>query len=194
MSAQVNRHLADTALRLMDAIGKRYAAKMGQSPLRTHAAVAFFFWPFTHAPRGNRNPSMTRIQDIMTAKPHTLAATDTLQSAATSMASHDIGSLPVCEQGKPIGIVTDRDIAVRGVAKGLPPTTGVRDVMTTQLHTCQAATSVEQVLAAMGDAQVRRLLVVDDAGQLVGIVALGDLATRQSKDVDEALREISRPS
>ena len=137
---------------------------------------------------------MTRIQDIMTANLQTLSPSDTLQDGATRMATHDIGALPVCEQGKPVGIVTDRDIAIRGVAKGHTPQTLVRDVMTTQLHTCLASSTVDEVLAAMGDAQVRRLMVLDDGGLLVGIVALGDLATRQSKDVDEVLREISRPS
>ena len=137
---------------------------------------------------------MTRIQDIMTANLQTLSPSDTLQDGAMRMAAHDIGALPVCEQGKPVGIVTDRDIAIRGVAKGHTPQTLVRDVMTTQLHTCLASSTVDEVLAAMGDAQVRRLMVLDDGGLLVGIVALGDLATRQSKDVDEVLREISRPS
>ena len=136
---------------------------------------------------------MTQIKDIMTPNPQTLAPDATLQAAAQAMQQHDIGSLPVCEAGKPLGIVTDRDIAVRGVAKGLAASSAARDVMTSELRTCHADHTVDQVLAAMGDAQVRRLLVVDDAGKLVGIVALGDLATRQSKDVDEALREISRP-
>ena len=136
---------------------------------------------------------MTRIQDIMTANPQTLAPGDTLLAGAACMAKHNIGSLPVCEHGKPVGIVTDRDITVRAVAQGQTADTPVSAVMTKQLHTCQASSTVDEVLAAMGDAQVRRLLVVDDGGQLVGIVALGDLATRQNKDVDEALREISRP-
>ena len=92
------------------------------------------------------------------------------------------------------GMVTDRDITVRGVASGMIPQEAlVSDVMTEEVRWCQETDTVEQVLAQMGDAQVRRLAVLNEAREVVGIVALGDLATRQSGDTDEALREISSP-
>jgi len=90
--------------------------------------------------------------------------------------------------------VTDRDIAVRGVAEGMvPQESRVSDVMTEDVRWCRADETVEQVLEQMGEQQVRRLTVLDEARQVIGIVSLGDLATRQDGHTDEALREISEP-
>ena len=110
------------------------------------------------------------------------------------MRALDVGSLPVADGKALAGMVTDRDITVRGVASGMIPQEAlVSDVMTEEVRWCQETDTVEQVLAQMGDAQVRRLAVLNEAREVVGIVALGDLATRQSGDTDEALREISSP-
>jgi CBS domain-containing protein len=107
----------------------------------------------------------------------------------------DIGSLPVVDGKALVGMVTDRDITVRGVAAGMIPQESlVSDVMTEEVRWCRADDTVEQVLEQMGDEQVRRLAVLDAGNEIVGIVALGDLATRQSADVDETLREISTPT
>ena len=137
---------------------------------------------------------MTRIRDIMTRDVEVIQRDDTLQHAAQRMRALDVGSLPVCDGPTLAGMVTDRDITVRGVAEGrLPQESKVADVMTEDVRWCRPDDTVEQVLEQMGDQQVRRLTVLDDARQVVGIVALGDLATRQSGHTDEALREISQP-
>ena len=91
-------------------------------------------------------------------------------------------------------MVTDRDITIRGIAAGMNPSEAlVSAVMSPQVRSCLDTDSVEQVLAQMGDDQVRRLPVLNAAHEIVGIVALGDLAMRQPEHIDEALREISAP-
>ena len=137
---------------------------------------------------------MTTIQQIMTRGVELIQRDDTIQHAAQRLRALDVGSLPVADGKALAGMVTDRDITVRGVASGMIPQEAlVSDVMTEEVRWCQETDTVEQVLAQMGDAQVRRLAVLNEAREVVGIVALGDLATRQSADTDEALREISSP-
>ena len=137
---------------------------------------------------------MTTIQQIMTRGVELIQRDDTIQHAAERMRALDVGSLPVADGKALAGMVTDRDITVRGVASGMIPQEAlVSDVMTEEVRWCVETDTVEQVLEQMGDAQVRRLAVLNEAREVVGIVALGDLATRQSADTDEALREISSP-
>ena len=137
---------------------------------------------------------MTRIHEIMTRGVAVTRRDETLQAAAQRMREMDIGSLPVTDGSALCGMVTDRDIAIRGVAEGMVAQEAtVAEVMTEEVRSCSENDSVEQVLEAMGDAQVRRLPVLDAEHRIVGIVALGDLATRQSADTDKALREISTP-
>ena len=139
--------------------------------------------------------AMTTIADIMTRSIATVRRDETLQAAARRMQEMDVGSLPVLDGKAVAGIVTDRDIAVRGVAAGMIPQESlVADVMTAELRFCRADDTIEQAMAEMGDLQVRRLPVLDAKNEIVGIVSLGDLATRQSADTDETLREISTPS
>jgi CBS domain-containing protein len=137
---------------------------------------------------------MTTIADIMTRSIATVQRDETLQAAARRMQEMDVGSLPVLDGRAVAGMVTDRDIAVRGVAAGMIPQESlVADVMTEELRFCRAGDSVEEVMAEMGDLQVRRLPVLDANNEIVGIVALADIATRQSTHTDETLREISTP-
>ena len=137
---------------------------------------------------------MTTIADIMTRSIATVQRDETLQAAARRMQEMDVGSLPVLDGKAVAGIVTDRDIAVRGVAEGMIPQESlVADVMTEDVRFCRADDSVEQVMDEMGDLQVRRLPVLDANKEVVGVVALADLATRQSTHTDETLREISTP-
>ena len=137
---------------------------------------------------------MTTIADIMTRSIATVQRDETLQAAARRMQEMDVGSLPVLDGKAVAGIVTDRDIAVRGVAAGMIPQESlVADVMTAELRFCRADDTIEQAMAEMGDLQVRRLPVLDAQNEIVGIVSLGDLATRQSAHTDETLREISTP-
>ena len=137
---------------------------------------------------------MTTIADIMTRSIATVQRDETLQAAARRMQEMDVGSLPVLDGRAVAGMVTDRDITVRGVAAGMIPQESlVSDVMTDDVRYCRVNDSVEQVMAEMGDLQVRRLPVLDAGNEVVGIVALADLATRQSAHTDETLREISTP-
>ena len=137
---------------------------------------------------------MRTIADIMTRSIATVQRDETLQAAARRMQEMDVGSLPVLDGRAVAGMVTDRDIAVRGVAAGMIPQESlIADVMTEELRFCRAGDSGEVVMAEMGDLQVRRLPVLDANNEIVGIVALADIATRQSTHTDETLREISTP-
>ncbi len=138
---------------------------------------------------------MTNVSEIMTADVQTIGPQESLQRAAQLMDQLNIGSLPVCNGKRLLGMVTDRDITVRGTAMGLAPDEGcVSDVMTQAVQWCTEDQDTDQVMKTMADAQVRRLPVVNADRQLVGIISLGDLATRTGVDVDTVVREISTPS
>lgn len=135
---------------------------------------------------------MATINDIMTREVSVVQRSDPLQTAAQRMRDLGIGALPVCDGETPVGMVTDRDIAVRGVAAGLNPADAlVCDVMSDDMLACNPTETVDAVMKQRGDAQVRRITVLDGDRRIVGIVSLGDLATRQSAPTDDALREIS---
>jgi CBS domain-containing protein len=119
---------------------------------------------------------------------------ETIQQAAIAMAGIDAGALPVANNDRLIGMITDRDIAVRGVAEGKSPNTPVRDVMTTDVKYCFDDQDIEDVTLNMGDIQVRRLPVVDRDKRLVGILSLGDVAVVDGNgSAGEALSRLSRP-
>lgn len=138
---------------------------------------------------------MPNISEVMTRNVEVVRPNDTLQRAAQLMQECDTGALPVCDGDSLVGMVTDRDITIRGTAVGLSPSdTPVSRVMSTDTLCCTEDESAEDVLTRMGDEQVRRLPVLDSEQRLVGIVSLGDLATRHGgSDTEEALREISSP-
>jgi CBS domain-containing protein len=139
---------------------------------------------------------MQTIQDVMTRDVQRISPEDSVRKAAQVMAEFNIGSIPVVDGDKLVGMITDRDITVRATAEGkAPESTRVGDVMSTEVRTCKASQSVEEVLSEMGNVQIRRVPVVDqDSHSLVGIVSLGDMATAQSKGIEQALTEISSPS
>ncbi|MGD9544091.1 MAG: CBS domain-containing protein [Methylocystis sp.] len=132
-----------------------------------------------------------QISNVMSKDVASIVSGETLHHAASEMAKLNIGSLPVIDGGNLAGIVTDRDIVVRGVAQGLSPQTRVGKVMTTELFTCAPTTSVDEAAKLMGEKQIRRLYVVDQ-GRLVGVVSLGDLSLNAQDDAGEALTEISK--
>lgn len=136
---------------------------------------------------------MQTISEIMTTDVEVVRPEETLRDAARAMADLDVGSLPVCDGRKLIGMITDRDITVRAIAEGKGSETPISEVMTDEVIWCTDTDSVDEVLQQMSDAQVRRIPVVDKDRQLVGIVALGDIALEEEEDVDEALRDISMP-
>ncbi|HJV81543.1 CBS domain-containing protein [Noviherbaspirillum sp.] len=108
----------------------------------------------------------------------------------------NVGALPVCDGKRLVGMITDRDITVRAnSAGGTPDNTKVADVMSDQVQWCFDDQTVDEVMQKMGDTQIRRVPVVDhDTRELVGIVSLGDLATKHSAQVDRTLEEISSPA
>lgn len=135
-----------------------------------------------------------RCREIMTANVTTARREMTLQEAAVLMRDGDMGSLPVTENGgKLIGILTDRDIVVRAVAEGKEVKTTVGDVMTSEIFSVKADDFVFEAIRLMGDKQVRRVPVVNDAGELVGIIAMADVAleTEDQREIAETLEEIS---
>jgi CBS domain-containing protein len=119
---------------------------------------------------------------------------ESLQRAAQVMDELNVGSLPVCDRGGLVGMITDRDITVRATAAGLPAHTLVGDVMTEHARWCTTEQTVQEAMQQMADVQIRRLPVVDGERRVVGIVSLGDLATRHQGHVAAALRRISDPS
>jgi CBS domain-containing protein len=139
---------------------------------------------------------MQTIQDVMTRNVKSISPEDTVRRAAELMKELDVGVIPVVDGAKLVGMLTDRDITIRSTAAGQDPSkTRAGDVMSTDVRTCYATQTVEEVLAEMGDVQIRRVVVVDQASHsLVGIVSLGDMATKHAASTDKALGEISSPS
>lgn len=138
---------------------------------------------------------MPTVNEIMSTDVKLIEPNATLRRAAQLMQELDVGALPVCRGNVLVGMVTDRDITIRGVAAGLSPDTArVSEVMTDELQFCTVDQDTEEVMRTMGGAQVRRLPVVNLDKELVGIVSIGDLALRQAGHIDKAVREISAPS
>ncbi|WP_414473864.1 CBS domain-containing protein [Microvirga sp. M2] len=136
-----------------------------------------------------------RISDIMTRNVRVVSPDRTVQEAARLMDEMNVGVLPVCDGRRLRGMITDRDITVRATAAGLPPdTTHVRDVMSDNVWWCFDDDDVGHIVQLMSEHQIRRLPVVDHDKHLVGIVALGDLATDSEGDASRALNRISTPS
>jgi CBS domain-containing protein len=135
-----------------------------------------------------------KIRDCMSTDVHLASPDDTIQEAALMMAEIDAGALPVSDKDMLVGMITDRDIAVRGVADGRGPDAAVAEVMSHEVKYCYDDEDVEEVLANMGDIQLRRLPVLNRNKRLVGIVSLGDLAlTGARAKTGQALGDISRP-
>lgn len=137
-----------------------------------------------------------KVQDIMTSPASSIQAKEPIGDAAQAMADYDVGALPVLDGQKLVGIVTDRDIAVRAVAGGIGADRPVRLIMTDDVATCSAETEVSDVLGLMATEQIRRVPVCSDKGELIGIVALADAANSDPDkcEVGEALDDICDPS
>jgi CBS domain-containing protein len=131
----------------------------------------------------------------MTPGVSSVAPSDSVTKAAQAMQEQDVGSLPVVEGERVVGIVTDRDIVVRAVAKGVDPQTlTVGDVASSDLVTVEPDDDLDEALALMARHRVRRLPVVED-GRLVGVVAQADVALEaKEKDAGEMLADISQPA
>ena len=135
-----------------------------------------------------------KIRDVMSKDVQVARPGDTIQDVAARMAAGDFGFIPVADGDRLVGTVTDRDIAVRAVAKGLASTALVSDVMTATVVTALDSADLKTALDAMGGGKIRRLPVVDKHERLVGVVSLGDLSTRvKEKYAGETLETISQP-
>ena len=134
-----------------------------------------------------------KIRDVMTRTAQLTSPDGTLRHAAQMMKECDCGVLPVADGDRLVGMITDRDIAVRGIADGKGPDTKVRDVMTDEVMYCFDDDGIQQVCQNMAEIQVRRLPVVSRDKRLVGIVSLSDLAKKEA-NAAKALRGIARPS
>ncbi|WP_019141315.1 CBS domain-containing protein [Noviherbaspirillum massiliense] len=139
---------------------------------------------------------MQRIADIMTRDVMSVSPQETIKRAAQMMDEMNVGALPVCDGGKLVGMVTDRDITVRATSTGaMPENTRVEQVMSSDVRTCFDDQPVDEVMEQMRDVQIRRIPVMDHTTHsLIGIVSLGDLATKHSAEVDWTLEDISKPS
>jgi CBS domain-containing protein len=135
-----------------------------------------------------------KVSEVMTREVQTVRPDQPVKEAASFMLSTDSGSIPVTEGGRLIGMITDRDIAVRGIARGYGPDTLVRDLMTNDIVCARDDEDVEEVATRMSEAQVRRLPVIDENEKLCGIVSLGDLS-RETDDetAGQALEGVSQP-
>lgn len=144
-----------------------------------------------------------RAQELMTASPACVTPSEGLQKVAQLMADHDCGCIPVVDEGdnrRVIGVVTDRDIAVRGIAKGKGPTAKVAEVMTSDPTCCSFDDEMDVVERAMADKQIRRVVILDADGYCCGIVSQADLARAAERspeaeqDLAFVVERISKPS
>ncbi|KAF1680399.1 CBS domain-containing protein [Bacillus mexicanus] len=135
---------------------------------------------------------MSSVRNTMTTQVATVSPNQTIQEAASLMKQHNVGAIPVVEQGVLKGMLTDRDIALRTTAQGRDGQTPVSEVMSTELVSGNPHMSLEDASQLMAQHQIRRLPIVDQ-NNLVGIVALGDLAVNQmaNESAGEALTNIS---
>jgi CBS domain-containing protein len=134
-----------------------------------------------------------KISDVMTREVRTVRPDQPVSEAASFMLNEDAGSMPVTEGDRLVGMITDRDIAVRGVAKGHGPDTPVRELMTSGVICAREDDDVSDIARKMSEEQIRRLPVTDEQGRLCGIVSLGDLARETEKDAGKALEGVSAP-
>lgn len=141
-----------------------------------------------------------KARDIMTENPATVTPETPAREAARLMESHDVGSLPVVEGSdrRLVGVVTDRDLTLRVLARGESPEVQIREVMSGNVHCCKAEDSLDEVENAMARNQVRRIPIVDDNNRVIGMVAQADLARERkavgTKDLGKVLEKISEPA
>ena len=135
-----------------------------------------------------------RVSEAMTREVRVATPGQSIRDVAKIMAEIDADAMPVGENDKLVGMVTDRDIAIRGVALGKGPDTPVREVMSTeQVLYCYEDDEIEKVAKNMGDEKVRRLPVVNKEKRLVGIVSIGNIAQREVKAVSKAVKGVTKP-
>ena len=141
---------------------------------------------------------MAMVADVMTRDVRSMVPTDTLAAAAKVMDELNVGVVPVCEGDRLVGVVTDRDIVVRGLARDLDPRQcKLADVMSGHVRTARQDDDVNEVLTEMANSQIRRMPVVDGQDRLVGILSIGDIAAKGAEDEEDvglSLGDISSPA
>jgi CBS domain-containing protein len=135
-----------------------------------------------------------RVSEAMTREVRVATPGQTIRDVAKVMAEIDAGSMPVGENDRLVGMITDRDIAIRGVAQGKGPDTPVREVMSdSKVLYCFEDDDLNDVAKNMGSEQVRRLPVVNKDKRLVGIVSIGNIAQNESKSAGKAVKGVTKP-
>jgi CBS domain-containing protein len=135
-----------------------------------------------------------QINQCMTRDVRVISPDDTIERAAQIMGQIDAGVLPVGDGDRLVGMITDRDIAIRGVGEGCSADARVRDVMSQEVCYCFDDADADDVLDNMAQIQVRRMPVVNQNKRLVGIVSIGDLSKKEARESGEAMRDITRSS
>jgi CBS domain-containing protein len=135
-----------------------------------------------------------KISECMTPDVRLVSPDDTIERAAQIMGSADTGVLPVSDGDRLVGMITDRDIAIRGVAEGCGPSARVGEIMSREVRYCYDDAETDEVLDNMAQIQVRRMPVVNHEKRLVGIISLADLDRDRPGEAGQALRDITRPS
>ncbi|QSO52307.1 CBS domain-containing protein [Alicyclobacillus curvatus] len=151
---------------------------------------------FDSAQKPRTGGDALKVQELMTQDVSCVQPSDSIQQAAQIMQSRNVGSVPVCEGKKVVGMITDRDITLNAVAKGKASETKVQECMTSEVVSCRPDTDAHEAADLMARHQIRRLPVCDEAGNLAGICAIGDLATVDIhiNEAGDALSQISQPS
>jgi CBS domain-containing protein len=161
--------------------GYALGAQKGYEPIRSASrragsAISDRIPMLSSSLRGDEVVDVREVRDVMTPAPETIEATAKLPEAARVMREYDIGDVVVTEQGRPVGILTDRDIAVRGFTTGADPSwTSVRELIRGDLVTIAPNEAVQEAMRLMKDRDIRRLPVVE-RDRVIGVVSLGDLA------------------
>ena len=137
-----------------------------------------------------------KIEEIMTPNPACCGPETNLREVARLMVDHDCGEIPVVRDGRPVGVITDRDIAARAVAAGRNPLEmKASDLMSSPVITVNPSTDVDDCCDTMEEHQIRRVPVVDDSGSCCGMVSQADIAKHASaRKTAEVVKEVSRPS
>lgn len=134
-----------------------------------------------------------RCREIMTRNVRTASREMSLTEVAKLMREGDMGALPVVENGKLVGIITDRDIVVRAIAEGKDFETKIGDIMTTEVFSAKEDDFIFEAIRLMGDKQIRRIPVINETGELSGIIAMADIALEMEdeREIAETLEDIS---
>ncbi len=140
-------------------------------------------------------PGSRNVRDVMTPNPDCISSDAKVQDAARIMKDKDTGVVPVVDGKKVVGLITDRDIVVRGIAEGKDLSNcSVNELMTKNIRSVRDDAPVDEVLTLMSSAEIRRVPVVNGQDELVGIISIGDIAVETNKDnrVGKALEDISQ--